>query len=161
MGRYEAQHLFLKGSSLILYATVTSAEREWRRKHEERAEVNRVRQQREETEGTKQGHPKHEHSPPALPQHNPGCQSQPGTGSPEPAPCQLLRASPGELNSLPASANRAWVWSLFSWIDHSSTKKRLFYFGAWFPTLFFFSFWKAKVHRHFFIRRVLGTLFYL
>lgn len=86
MGRYEAQHLFLKGSSLILHATATSAEREWRGQHEERAEVNGVGQQRRETEGTKQGHPQHERSPCSASAQS---QSQAGTGAPG-VPCQLL-----------------------------------------------------------------------
>lgn len=93
MGRYEAQHLFLKGSSLILHATVTSAERERRRKHEERAEVSRIGRQRKETEGTKQGHPKHHHSPCAAP-----ARSRPGQ---EPR-VSSSGASKRELSSLPA-----------------------------------------------------------
>lgn len=91
MGRYEAQHLFLKGSSLILYTTVTSAERGCRGKHEERAEVNRVGQQRKDTEGTKQGHPKHRHSPLCCLSTIPPAEPSQAHESPVPAPCQLLQ----------------------------------------------------------------------
>lgn len=76
MGRYQAQHLFLKGSSLIWHTTVTSAGTEYRSQYKERAEVKRIGQQRRETEDTEQAHPKTKHSPFALPQHNAACQTQ-------------------------------------------------------------------------------------
>ena len=92
MGRYYAQHLFLKGSSLILYTTGTSAGREKRRKHEERAEVNRIGQQMKETEGTKQGHPKNKHSPFALPRHNGAAKANSETQDPFARPVFLRSA---------------------------------------------------------------------